>query len=155
MDRYQAGPVIDWPFLQSLLYLCLWISFIQEQFGIDSFVGGLFSLSSHGVVCLSTGGVLCICIFYLFNNITTKQHTISSNNLFVYFWDCNFISFLSSLSFSKSSHIPLPGLLQIHDPCPPINFVCINKFVNTYILMYKLFSSYNITWCESDIIISF
>lgn len=41
----QVGPVIGWPFLQSLLLLCPSISFRQGKFGVESIVDGLVSLS--------------------------------------------------------------------------------------------------------------
>jgi hypothetical protein len=44
----QVGQMIGWPFPQSLLYLCPWISFRQNRFWLKSFVGGLMS-------CLATG----------------------------------------------------------------------------------------------------
>jgi hypothetical protein len=46
-DGSQVGPVIDWPFLQVLLRICFCTSRRQDTFWVESFVGGLVSLSLH------------------------------------------------------------------------------------------------------------
>ena len=51
-DGFWVGPVIGWPFLQSLLYPC--ISFRQDKLCVKSFVGRLVSLSLHWGPCCTT-----------------------------------------------------------------------------------------------------
>jgi hypothetical protein len=51
----QIGLVIGSPFSQSLLSICTCISFRQDKFWIESFVGGLLFLFLHWVSCLATG----------------------------------------------------------------------------------------------------
>jgi hypothetical protein len=46
-DRSQVGPITGQPFLQSLLHFCPCISFRQEQFWVENFVGELVSPSLH------------------------------------------------------------------------------------------------------------
>ena len=56
----QVGPVIGWPFLQSLLHLCkeVYISCRQDKFWVESFMGGLMSFSFQWGSCLATGGFM-------------------------------------------------------------------------------------------------
>lgn len=55
-DGSQVGPVIGWPFPQSQLHLCPCTSCRQDTFCVESFVGGLVSLSLHWGTCLASGG---------------------------------------------------------------------------------------------------
>jgi len=44
----QVGPITGWPFLQSLLHFCPWISFKQEQFWVKSLKVGWWPLAFTG-----------------------------------------------------------------------------------------------------------
>ena len=55
-DESQVGPVTGWPFWQFLPGLYPYISFNQNIFGVESFVGELVSLSSQWGSYLATGG---------------------------------------------------------------------------------------------------
>ena len=46
-------PVTGWPFLQSMLHFCPCTSFRQDEFWVESFMGGLVSLSLHWESCLA------------------------------------------------------------------------------------------------------
>ena len=52
-DGSQVELVIGWPFLQSLLHLCPCISFKQDKFWVESFVGVLAFTSLHFGSCLA------------------------------------------------------------------------------------------------------
>jgi hypothetical protein len=54
-DGFQVGPVIGWPFLQSLLHLCPCISYSQDTFWVENCVDELVSLFYHWGSCLATG----------------------------------------------------------------------------------------------------
>ena len=54
-DESKIGPVICWPFPQSLLCLYPCTSYRQDKFGIQGFVGRLMFPSLHWKFCLAIG----------------------------------------------------------------------------------------------------
>jgi hypothetical protein len=57
-NRSLAGLVIAWPFHHSQIHLCPYISYRQDKFWVESFMGGLVSLSLHWGFSLAIGNGL-------------------------------------------------------------------------------------------------